>query len=55
MKGVESKMTVLQDANYLAAAAAQKAKADAHSANVRAAAAESKRAARQRNNQRAGK
>ena len=48
MKIVESKVTTLQDSNYLAARAAQKAKADAHAANVKAAKAESRKAAKQR-------
>ena len=47
MKTVKSQLTTLQDANYVAAAAAQKAKADAHSANVKAAKAESRKAAKQ--------
>ena len=48
MKSVQTKVTVLQDVNYAAFKAAEKAKADAHSAHVRAARTQSRKAARDR-------
>jgi hypothetical protein len=48
MKNVDSKVTVLQDANYAAFKQAEKTKAEIHAAHVRAAKAQSRKAARDR-------
>jgi hypothetical protein len=48
VRNIDSKVTVLQDANYAAFKQAEKAKADVHAAHVRAAKTQSRKAARER-------